>query len=203
MPRHQQRGLNELIASVKIKMEQIAGLEAERDAEIRRSGHAHFAEEQAKQRQNKADAEAKLAKVQAQRPNTQLKQEQATTAYSEVVSRMRRCEEEAIAAQETLRRSEQIVKDIKDVQAKGATEQYARYGKKIDMVWAEIRNHRWHRGFPLGPLGVHVKVKKGQEQYTKVVTTAIGVHLISWAVQDSRDRAQLMSIFKRCQDRGA
>lgn len=69
----------------------------------------------------------------------------------------------------------------------------APYGRNIKKVQEQIAKMRWHGDMPLGPLGVHVKVKEPQK-WANLMRSQIGQYMTSFACTDGRDRAQLKKI---------
>ena len=72
------------------------------------------------------------------------------------------------------------------------------YGTNIQAVKAEIAKRRWNRGPPIGPLGLHVKLKAGEDRYGKLLSHFLVGLVTAWAVQDSFDRSQLLDVFRLC-----
>ena len=69
----------------------------------------------------------------------------------------------------------------------------APYGRHIKKVQEQIAKMRWHGDVPLGPLGVHVKVKEPQ-RWANLMRAQIGQYMTAFACTDGRDRAQLKKI---------
>ncbi|KZT28345.1 P-loop containing nucleoside triphosphate hydrolase protein [Neolentinus lepideus HHB14362 ss-1] len=67
------------------------------------------------------------------------------------------------------------------------------YGRDMKRVLEMIKSARWYGGQPVGPLGVHVKVKD-PERWAPVLRATMGGMMSSFAVTDARDRAQLKRI---------
>ncbi len=80
----------------------------------------------------------------------------------------------------------------------GGRDTLAVYGTNIQAVRAEIAQRRWRGGPPIGPLGLHVKLKPGEDRYSKLLSQYLASLVTAWAVQDSSDRNQLMEIFRLC-----
>lgn len=68
------------------------------------------------------------------------------------------------------------------------------FGSNIETVMRAIDRAQWHVR-PVGPLGMFVELQ--DMYYRDVLHSYLGAQLCTWAVQDQRDRAQLMSILKR------
>ncbi|TFK52189.1 P-loop containing nucleoside triphosphate hydrolase protein [Heliocybe sulcata] len=67
------------------------------------------------------------------------------------------------------------------------------YGRDMKRVLQEIKGAKWYGNKPVGPLGVHVKVKE-PEKWAEVLRTQLGGSMSSFAVTDARDRPQLKRI---------
>ena len=70
----------------------------------------------------------------------------------------------------------------------------APYGRDLRMVLERIRGARWHGQRPIGPLGVHVKVK--DRLWANVLRNVLGSHMSSFAVTDNRDLAVLKQFLR-------
>ena len=50
---------------------------------------------------------------------------------------------------------------------------------------------------PVGPIGRHIKFRKGYEKWNTVVNAALGPHMNAFVVNTSRDRATLQDILSK------
>ncbi|KAF7364992.1 p-loop containing nucleoside triphosphate hydrolase protein [Mycena venus] len=75
---------------------------------------------------------------------------------------------------------------------KADTDRYAAYGSNIQRVVEQIGKTRWHGEKPLGPLGVHVKVK--DPKWGDLLRFQLNQVLTSFAVTDTRDLPVLKKI---------
>ena len=188
-------------ASLNAKERSIAELEQKRDEEIQRTGRVGFAEKQQALRDSKAEQEAKLAKVQTQLPAQTLKVETAKKSFDAATTALKKCQGDKQQLDEAVSRAKGHLAAAQREQSGNGQTRLNRYGQNLQAVYAEIDKFRWQGGKPIGPLGLHVKVKPGEEKYIKVIESAMGINFVSWAVTTASDRAQLMQIFKRCQGR--
>jgi chromosome segregation ATPase len=167
---------------------------------MRRTGRADFARQQEELKTKKKEAEARLAKITTQLPLTENKLKAAKENFDKTSASLKQLRADKDDVNSRATRVQENVNHLRRNQASGSTDMWNRYGQNIGAVWDEIRKASWHGGQPIGPLGMHVKVQKGQEQYIPVVQASMGLLLISWAVRDSKDRATLTKIFTYCQN---
>jgi chromosome segregation ATPase len=80
----------------------------------------------------------------------------------------------------------------------GGRDPLGRYGQNLQAVKQEIGKRTWKRGPPIGPLGMFVKLKPGEDRYKTLLTGLLVNVLVSWGVQDPADRKQLLDIFRLC-----
>lgn len=71
----------------------------------------------------------------------------------------------------------------------------APYGKDIKGVQAQIAKMRWQGQAPIGPLGVHVKVKD-PKKWAQLLRGQLGQYMMAFACTDARDRNQLKKLLK-------
>ncbi|KAF8171934.1 P-loop containing nucleoside triphosphate hydrolase protein [Mycena galopus ATCC 62051] len=81
---------------------------------------------------------------------------------------------------------------------KADEDRYAAYGKNIQQVVKDIKNVTWHGRTPLGPLGIHVRVK--DNKWAELLRSQLGSLLSSFAVTDTRDIPVLKKILLRYQN---
>ncbi|KAJ7132967.1 P-loop containing nucleoside triphosphate hydrolase protein [Mycena filopes] len=73
-------------------------------------------------------------------------------------------------------------------------DRYAAYGNRIQDVVRRIGQTQWQGQKPLGPFGIHVKVRKEYDQYSELLRSQLSGLLCSFAVTDTRDIAVLKKI---------
>ncbi|KAJ7625351.1 P-loop containing nucleoside triphosphate hydrolase protein [Mycena polygramma] len=71
-------------------------------------------------------------------------------------------------------------------------DRYAAYGNQIQQVIDRVNNSRWFGEKPLGPLGIHVKVR--DQKWAELLRYQLQSLLCSFAVTDSRDLPMLKKI---------
>jgi hypothetical protein len=86
------------------------------------------------------------------------------------------------------------VKEIIDMIKKCKEQQnnaFTPYGQNIKELLDRIGRATWHGERPLGPLGLHVKIRES-ELWARGVLRSLLAHLLTaFAITDSRDRQQL------------
>lgn len=76
------------------------------------------------------------------------------------------------------------------------TNELAAFGTGIEMVLQAIDNARWVGAKPFGPLGRYVKLN--DFRYKDLIEANLGSYLCSFAIQNTRDKSQLLNILKSC-----
>ncbi|KAL4080728.1 P-loop containing nucleoside triphosphate hydrolase protein [Scleroderma citrinum] len=71
----------------------------------------------------------------------------------------------------------------------------APYGRNIQAVLEQIRRMTWHGETPIGPLGLHVRLK--DQTWAPLLRTQLGSMMSAFACTDARDRPQLKRIFEQ------
>ncbi|KAG2155901.1 P-loop containing nucleoside triphosphate hydrolase protein [Suillus bovinus] len=69
----------------------------------------------------------------------------------------------------------------------------APYGRDIKGVLDQIAKMRWHGDMPVGPLGIHVKLK--DMAWAELMRIQLGGLMSAFAITDARDRQQLKRLF--------
>ena len=187
------------MASVQARDRQVKDLEAQRDEEIRKSGHAGFAEKQQELRNQKEELSAKILKIQTQLPKSEQAQREAKSSFETCQVALRQIHEEQQQVESRVAQCQNALNAAIREQAGQGQARLNRYGQNIQAVFNEIDKARWEVEKPIGPLGIHCKIRKGQEKYIKVIESALGIQLVAWAVRSPRDRQTLNGIFRLCQ----
>lgn len=73
----------------------------------------------------------------------------------------------------------------------------APYGRNMKAVLEQIRRMTWHGETPIGPLGLHVRLK--DQTWASLLRTQLGSMMSAFACTDARDRPQLKRIFEQSQ----
>lgn len=150
--------------------------------------------------------------TQGKREETQRKLQQATDRVAEATTRLkaleveistsgeqlrtvaadsRTAEEELAAVKVEIQNHEQMIKQCKQQQENI----YQPYGNQIKRVLDHIGRLKWHGAPPVGPFGLHVKVRDPQKWAT-LMRTQIGGAMSSFAITDSRDFPQLKKLLQ-------
>jgi hypothetical protein len=86
------------------------------------------------------------------------------------------------------------IKEINDMIKKCKEQQnnaFAPYGHNIKELLDRIGRATWHGERPLGPLGLHVKIRQSEQWACGVLRSLLAHLLTAFAITDSRDRQQL------------
>ncbi|KIM63353.1 hypothetical protein SCLCIDRAFT_24251 [Scleroderma citrinum Foug A] len=75
----------------------------------------------------------------------------------------------------------------------------APYGRNMKAVLEQIRRMTWHGETPIGPLGLHVRLK--DQTWASLLRTQLGSMMSAFACTDARDRPQLKRIFEQSQNK--
>jgi len=73
---------------------------------------------------------------------------------------------------------------------------YAVYGPNMVHVLREIQQARWFGETPVGPLGVHIKVRDAQK-WGELLSVQLGNLLTAFAVTHPRDRPALKQLLDK------
>ena len=93
--------------------------------------------------------------------------------------------------------SNKIQNELNNLRTRGQSK-FAVFGRDIERVVNEIQRSNKFRSPPIGPLGVHTKVKQGTpENIVKAIDHEMRSVLTSFLVTCSEDQRELFSIFKR------
>ena len=71
----------------------------------------------------------------------------------------------------------------------------APYGHNMKAVLDQIKRTTWHGDTPIGPLGLHVKLK--DQTWAPLLRTQLGTMMSAFACTDARDRSQLKRLFQQ------
>ena len=93
-------------------------------------------------------------------------------------------------------RAETESKEAVDNLRQQATNRLAAFGSNMALVMQEINRARWVHSKPLGPLGMHVKLK--DLKYRNAFHSVLGTTLCQFAVRCEQDRRTMMDILSRC-----
>ena len=143
--------------------------------------------------ERKERAERKLAEAKDQeRENARLVQENLDK-YEEVEPKLQQAKEDTHAAETSFNSARHRLQDLK----KSDGNKLSVYGQKtVAMVRKidEAKRRRQFQGSVVGPIGVHIKIKPGEEKYAGIAELALGgaSSLGRFIVSNDEDRALLM-----------
>ena len=150
--------------------------------------------------------------TQAKRDETQRKLQDAADNVNKAIDRLKGLETEIATAEEEFRvitteggAAEEEVRRIRadiDHHQQMITQchaqksnQLAPYGNNIQRVLEAIKGMRWHGAPPVGPFGLHVKVRE-PGRWAELMRAQLGQAMSSFAITDSRDHAQLKKLLR-------
>jgi chromosome segregation ATPase len=133
-----------------------------------------------------------LSNLRRQRPRSEQEVEEAEKAFDAAKEAESRAHEEAMQALRAEHESKEAVDNLR----LQATNRLAAFGHNISIVMQEIDRARWVHSKPLGPLGMHVRLK--DLKYRNAFHSVFGSTLCQFAVQCDQDRKTMMDILKRC-----
>lgn len=135
------------------------------------------------------DARERVDKASARLSSTNDELRDVKDRCSKVDNEGRAAEAERKAAHDQVMNCDEMLKKCREQE----NNSLAPYGRNIKKVQEQIAKMRWHGDVPLGPLGVHVKVKDTQ-RWANLMRAQIGQIMTAFACTDGRDRAQLKKI---------
>lgn len=142
------------------------------------------------------DLEAEIAKIKLQFPRLQQQIQSEQTERTRLVAE----EEEARRQVETLQQEMQNLQGaLQRLQHAQGAGPLAPYGQNMQAVVNEINRRKWVGRKPLGPLGLHVKLK--DMKWKRLVEANLGNMMHSWAVTSGEDVRQLRDVFNQCRQR--
>lgn len=133
-----------------------------------------------------------LSNLRRQRPRTEQEVQEAEAAFDVAADAESRAEADALQAS----RAEIESKDAVDNLKSQAKNRLLAFGANMPMVMQEIDKARWVHSRPLGPLGMHVKLK--DLKYRDAFHSVLGSTLCQFAVRCEQDRRTMLDILKRC-----
>ncbi len=188
-----------LEASVKSKVDEIKRyLQKKKDTQAELKEEAKKLEEQ-----SDADIAPRIKRkneLEATRQAAGERREAVEQAMKETKDQEKGARDEFDNARNQLRGAEGRVRSLES-QLKGLTESgggnAAVYGQPVARALREIeKNKRRFKEPPIGPIGMHVKVKQGKEEWAAAAENAIGNILHHFIVTSHEDRHTLMNILK-------
>lgn len=133
-----------------------------------------------------------LSNLRRQRPRTEQDVQEAESAFEVAQEAESKAQSEALQAA----KNEQASKEAIDNLRSQSTNRLNAFGSQMPLVMAEINKARWSHSKPIGPLGMHVKLKN--VKYRDAFHRVLGSTLCQFAVRCEQDRRTMMEILKRC-----
>ncbi|KAK7048559.1 p-loop containing nucleoside triphosphate hydrolase protein [Favolaschia claudopus] len=172
---------------VKINNKQIEEYQAAIDKETKRLERDTESKRQ--------ETQHKLASVRAEMNEAEEELKAIQSRKSDVEEEMRRHKEAGSVVEAKQRELQaQIMNCDSAVQTctRADQDRYAAYGKNIQKVLEQIDRTQWYGEKPLGPFGIHVKVR--DNQWAELLRSQLGSLLTSFAVTETKDLNVLRKI---------
>ncbi|KLT43062.1 P-loop containing nucleoside triphosphate hydrolase protein [Cutaneotrichosporon oleaginosum] len=142
---------------------------------------------------------AQLEKADAQKSGLQRQLPQSeravATAKAELDEATKALSDIQLEATEAERQYSEAKRSLDNLQAR-RTDRLAPYGRNLRWVMQAIEAAQWKHSKPIGPLGLHVKLK--DPVYRNCLSNMLGSSLCSFAVRDPADQNTLQRIFEQC-----
>ena len=136
--------------------------------------------------------ESLASKLRQNRPKSEQEVQEAEKAFEMAQHAEAQASGEALQASNAESASKEAVDNLR----LQATNRLAAFGHNISSVMQEIDRARWVHSRPIGPLGMHVKLK--DLKYRDAFHSVFGSTLCQFAVRCEQDRKTMMEILKRC-----
>lgn len=164
----------------------------EKLAAARREEEGEVNPEQAKLQKQLTQAEAQLSGLQRQLPQAERAVANAKAAHDEAEKELKEAEAETNEAEGKFN---ELKRNLDNLQAR-RTDRLAPYGRNLQSVMRAIDSAQWKVSRPIGPLGLHIKLK--DDTYRRCISNLLGGSLCAFAVRDVADQNQLLRIFEQC-----
>lgn len=136
--------------------------------------------------------EGLVSKLRQKRPRSEQEVQEAEKAFEAAQQVEEQAHGEALQASKAESSSREAVENLR----LQATNRLAAFGSNVSSVMQEIDRARWAHSRPIGPLGMHVKLK--DLKYRDAFHSVFGSTLCQFAVRCEQDRKTMMEILKRC-----
>jgi chromosome segregation ATPase len=171
--------------------EEIAEME-EKLAAARREQEGEVNPEQVKLQKQLEQAEAQKSGLIRVLPQSERLVATAKAEIKEAEEAFQTAERESGEAERNVR---EVKSRLENLQAR-RTDRLAPYGRNLRLVMQAIDSAQWKHSKPIGPLGLHVKLK--DPTYRRCFTNLLGSSLCSFVVRDLADQNTLQRIFEDC-----
>ncbi|KAI6147159.1 P-loop containing nucleoside triphosphate hydrolase protein [Pisolithus tinctorius] len=106
------------------------------------------------------------------------------------------CKQKGMAAQNQMKQAQERIQECNTMINRCKDRQdnvLAPYGKDMKNILEQIKQMRWHGDTPIGPLGLHVRLK--DQTWAPLLRSQLGTLMSAFACTDPRDRPQLKRLF--------
>lgn len=118
------------------------------------------------------------------------------TRKADVATRIKSAKEAEVEKEQEMKTLKRNITDIENDMSQlqhSENNKYAAYGAGMAQAIAKIAQTRWYGDVPLGPLGLHVKVKE-PDVWADMLAQQLSAQLTAFAVTDARDRDTVKNI---------
>lgn len=161
-------------------------------AAARREQEGEVNPEQVRLQKSLDEAEAQKSGLQRQLPQSE---RAVATAKAEVDEAEKALREAELQHNDAERSFNEVKRNLDNLQAR-RTDRLAPYGRNVGSVMQAIESTQWKHSKPIGPLGLHVKLK--DPVYRTCFSNMLGSSLCSFVVRDPADQHTLQRIFEQC-----
>ncbi len=191
-----QGNLTELLSNIKSRDTEIATYTEKRNAELARHGNAELDEQRKALQETVTKTQVLLAKIEREREVSAAKRREKARERDDVDVELSAVNNSRNALQGQISTVDRNIEALR--RSADGTDSLAMYGHNIQAVKQEIARSQWRKGPPLGPLGTFVKIKPGEQDYSKIINQVLWQNFHAWAVTDYEDKQQLQRIFQMC-----
>ncbi|KAI6042717.1 P-loop containing nucleoside triphosphate hydrolase protein [Pisolithus marmoratus] len=108
------------------------------------------------------------------------------------------CKQKGMAAQNQMKQSQERIEECNTMINRCKEREnnsLAPYGRDMKHILEQIKQMRWHGDTPIGPLGLHVRLK--DQAWAALLRSQLGTLMSAFACTDPRDRPQLKRLFEQ------
>ncbi|KAI6027610.1 P-loop containing nucleoside triphosphate hydrolase protein [Pisolithus microcarpus] len=106
------------------------------------------------------------------------------------------CKQKGVAAQNQAKQAQERIQECNTMISRCKEREdnvLAPYGRDMKRILEQIKQMRWYGDTPIGPLGLHVRLK--DQRWASLLRSQLGTLMSAFACTDPRDRPQLKRLF--------
>lgn len=142
------------------------------------------------------DLEINIEKIRNQFPRLEQELAAANVERTRVEEDMHRAETDVEDLQTEMQNMHGALQRLKQAQGGGPL---SKFGSKLDFVQQEINRRQWVGRKPVGPLGLHVKLR--DPSWKAIVEANLGQNMSAYGVTRGEDVKTLRDVLKHCASR--